>query len=53
MNSEIVEFIGSSMSDRADPSLDQTGKKKILLCALCGLERSWRDKFFNMITLQF
>jgi hypothetical protein len=43
MNSETVEFIGSSMSDRADPSLDQTGKKKILLCTLYGLKRSGRE----------
>ncbi|MDD5244623.1 MAG: hypothetical protein PHU49_11470 [Syntrophorhabdaceae bacterium] len=44
MNSGTTEFMGSSMSDCADISYNQTEKKKRrLLCGLCGLERSGRE----------
>jgi len=45
MNSETVEFIGSSMSDRIDPSPDQIGKKEDFPAPSAGSSEAGKTSF--------
>ena len=40
------------MSDRADPPLDQTGKKEDFSAPSAGSSEAGETRFLNMITLQ-